>query len=87
MISPNAVVISASEIPEESTLASPVLSSGISEALITTEFGLIIAIPSLLLHAYLSRRARRTVEGMEKSAISFVNRLSLSAKGDEAEAA
>lgn len=52
------------------------LSSGISEALITTEFGLIVAIPSLLLHAYLSRRARRMTDGMEKTAISFLNRIS-----------
>ena len=35
------------------------LSAGISEALITTKFGLIVAIPSLLLHAYLSRKAKR----------------------------
>jgi biopolymer transport protein ExbB len=54
------------------------LSSGISEALITTEFGLIVAIPSLLLHAYLSRRARRLTDGMEKTAISFLNRISAS---------
>ncbi len=51
------------------------LSSGISEALITTEFGLIVAIPSLLLHAFLSRKARRLVDGMEKSAVSFLNRI------------
>jgi biopolymer transport protein ExbB len=51
------------------------LSSGISEALITTEFGLIIAIPSLLFHAYLSRRARRLVNGMEKTAVGFLNRM------------
>jgi biopolymer transport protein ExbB len=54
------------------------LSSGISEALITTEFGLIVAIPSLLLHAYLSRRARRMIDGMEKTAVSFLNRISVS---------
>ncbi len=60
------------------------LSSGISEALITTEFGLIVAIPSLLLHAYLSRRARRLVDGMEKTAISFVNRLAVGAAKPEA---
>lgn len=35
------------------------LSSGISEALITTEYGLIVAIPALLLHAFLNRRVRR----------------------------
>jgi biopolymer transport protein ExbB len=54
------------------------LSSGISEALITTEFGLIVAIPSLLLHAFLSRRARSITDEMEKAAISFLNRLRIS---------
>ena len=51
------------------------LSSGISEALITTEYGLIIAIPSLLLHAFLSRRARRILDEMEQSAVAFLNQL------------
>ncbi len=52
------------------------LSGGISEALITTEFGLIVAIPSLLLHAFLSRKARGIIARMEKAAISFVNQIS-----------
>ncbi len=51
------------------------LSGGISEALITTEFGLIVAIPSLLLHAFLSRKARGMVDEMEKAAVSLVNQL------------
>jgi len=49
------------------------LSGGISEALITTKFGLIVAIPSLLLHAYLSRKARGVLDQMERAAIAFVN--------------
>ena len=51
------------------------LSGGISEALITTEFGLIVAIPSLLLHAFLSRKARGVLDQMEKAAVSFVNQI------------
>ncbi|MCC7398480.1 MAG: MotA/TolQ/ExbB proton channel family protein [Planctomycetes bacterium] len=51
------------------------LSSGISEALITTEYGLIVAIPSLLLHAFLSRRARGIQDGMEKAAVAMLNEL------------
>ncbi|MCB9868304.1 MAG: MotA/TolQ/ExbB proton channel family protein [Planctomycetes bacterium] len=51
------------------------LSGGISAALITTEFGLIVAIPSLLLHAYLSRRVRAVVGQMETTAVSLLNRL------------
>ncbi len=51
------------------------LSGGISEALITTEFGLIVAIPSLLLHAFLSRKTRSVIDEMEKSAVGFINQL------------
>ena len=59
------------------------LSGGISEALITTKFGLIVAIPSLLLHAYLSRKAKRVVGDMETSAIEFVNQVSKSPLGPD----
>ncbi len=52
------------------------LSAGISEALITTEFGLIVAIPSLLIHAFLSRKARGVINQMEKAAIAMVNQIS-----------
>jgi biopolymer transport protein ExbB len=51
------------------------LSGGISEALITTEFGLIVAIPALLIYAILSRKARAFLGRMEKQSISFVNGL------------
>ncbi len=52
------------------------LSGGISEALITTECGLIVAIPSLLIHAFLSRKAKGITDEMEKSAVAFTNQLS-----------
>jgi biopolymer transport protein ExbB len=51
------------------------LSAGISEALITTKWGLIVAIPSLLLHALLSRKARGVVGHMESVAVAFVNQV------------
>ena len=51
------------------------LSSGISEALITTKFGLIVAIPSLFLHAYLSRKSKRMLDRMEEAGMSFINRI------------
>ena len=41
------------------------LSGGISEALITTEVGLAIAIPALITHAYLARRVRTCVADLE----------------------
>lgn len=53
------------------------LSSGISEALVTTEYGLIVAIPSLILHALLSRKAQGILARMEKQAITFVNGLKI----------
>lgn len=56
------------------------LSGGISEALITTKFGLIVAIPSLLLHAFLSRKARGIVSQMEQSALAFANQIDRSSQ-------
>jgi len=49
------------------------LSSGISEALITTALGLIVAIPVLILHGALSRMARRKIGLLEALSIAFVN--------------
>ncbi len=51
------------------------LSSGISEALITTEFGLIIAIPTLIIHALLSRMSKSVLGSMERTAVGFINGL------------
>lgn len=52
------------------------LSGGISEALITTEFGLIVAIPALLMSAFLSRKANSILADMEKISIGFMNGIS-----------
>lgn len=49
------------------------LSSGISEALITTKWGLIVAIPTLIFHALLNRKAKGVVGSMEQTAVSFIN--------------
>lgn len=51
------------------------LSGGISEALITTEFGLAVAIPVLLIHTLLSRWGERIGEGMQTNALSLINLL------------
>lgn len=59
------------------------LSGGISEALITTKWGLIVAIPSLLLHAFLSRKARGAVAQMEGTAVAFVNRIAKSGASED----
>ncbi len=59
------------------------LSGGISEALITTKFGLIVAIPSLLLHAYLARKAKSVTTSMEANAVRLANEVAKSPKFGE----
>ncbi|MEM7410264.1 MAG: MotA/TolQ/ExbB proton channel family protein [Myxococcota bacterium] len=49
------------------------LSSGISEALITTALGLIVAIPTLIMHGALSRMAKRKLGLLEELSVAFVN--------------
>jgi biopolymer transport protein ExbB len=49
------------------------LAGGISEALVTTLFGLIVAIPALLLHAWLNRRSQGIVQTTERLGLFFVN--------------
>ena len=49
------------------------ISEGISEALITTEYGLIVAIPAFVAHALFSRRAKAVLSDMEKMASSFLS--------------
>lgn len=51
------------------------LAGGISEALVTTLFGLVVAIPALILHAFLSRRSQGIVQSTERLGLSFVNGL------------
>ena len=49
------------------------LASGISEALMATATGMGVAIPALLLHAFLSRKAKSILGSMEQTAVGFVN--------------
>ena len=51
------------------------LSSGISEALVTTEFGLVVAIPALIMHALLSRKISGILAATEMASIAYVNGL------------
>lgn len=51
------------------------LAGGISEALVTTLFGLIVAIPALIIHAMLSRRCQGISQNTEKLGLTFVNGL------------
>ncbi len=53
------------------------LSSSISVAMNTTAFGLIVAIPLLLAHAWLQSKANDLVDSVEMAAIKFLNSLGL----------
>ncbi len=57
------------------------LSSGISEALITTEFGLMVAIPILIVHSVFTRMIRSRSGDMERVAFEFVKNISLDENG------
>ena len=52
-----------------------VLASGISEALIATASGMMVAIPALLLHAFLSRKAKGIMGSLEQTSVGFINGL------------
>jgi biopolymer transport protein ExbB len=49
------------------------MSGGISEALIATKWGLCIAVPTMLLHVFLSRRAQAVIGDMEEKAVGLTN--------------
>ncbi len=48
------------------------LSSGISQALITTELGLIVAIPTLVLYGFLANKTQRSLSLLEQYSVEFV---------------
>lgn len=49
------------------------LSAGISEAMNCTAFGLLVAIPFLILHSYLQTRANELVDGIEMCCMKLIN--------------
>lgn len=48
------------------------MSGGISEALLTTQFGLMVAVPIMLLHHFLQRRVDRISSDMEEKGFAFI---------------
>ena len=48
------------------------LSSGISEVLVATELGLVVAIPALVVHGFLSHRINKNLAILERQALEFV---------------
>ena len=56
------------------------MAGGISEALVTTELGLMVAIPALIWHAVLNRRLRKIMSNLDKAILSFINAIKLQEK-------
>ena len=48
-----------------------VLAQGVSQAIVTTVFGLVVAIPCLLAYAFLRRRTARRIAGLESLAVAL----------------
>lgn len=63
------------EIMAQGTGNASALAGGISEALITTAAGLVVAIPALAMHRYLSGRIDAIVVGLEQESIKLVDAL------------
>jgi len=64
-----------SQIVDQGTGNAGVLAGGISQALITTAAGLIVAIPALVMHRYLQRRIDSMVIGLELQSVKLVDAL------------
>ncbi|MFQ5543104.1 MAG: MotA/TolQ/ExbB proton channel family protein [Nitrospiria bacterium] len=50
------------------------MSGGISQALVTTELGLIVAIPIVLLHSFISGKSNRLVQILDEQSAGMVAR-------------
>ena len=48
-----------------------VLAQGVSQAIVTTVFGLVVSIPCLACHAFLRRRTSRRIAGLESLAVDL----------------
>ena len=55
--------------------SSRAVAAGISEALYTTAFGLIVAIPALVFYNYFNRRIDAIILEMERGALHFLSRI------------
>ena len=64
-----------SALTRNSESTARIVASGISEALYTTAFGLIIAIPALVFYNYFNRQIDIIVAEMERAALQFLSRV------------
>ena len=64
-----------SALTRNGTSTAKIVAGGISEALYTTAFGLIVAIPALVFYNYFNRRIDIIVAEMERAALQFLSRV------------
>ena len=64
-----------SALTRKGTSTAKIVAGGISEALYTTAFGLIVAIPALVFYNYFNRRIDVIVAEMERAALQFLSRV------------
>ena len=64
-----------SALTRNGTSTAKIVAGGISEALYTTAFGLIVAIPALVFYNYFNRRIDVIVAEMERTALQFLSRV------------
>ena len=64
-----------SALTRNSESTARIVASGISEALYTTAFGLIVAIPALVFYNYFNRQIDIIVAEMERTALQFLSRV------------
>jgi biopolymer transport protein ExbB len=61
-----------------------VVAGGISQALVTTATGLVVAIPSIVIYRYLARRAEAMLEDVEMYGHAFANTLIMTSQARQA---
>ena len=69
------MIASFSALTRNGTSTAKIVAGGISEALYTTAFGLIVAIPALVFYNYFNRRIDVIVAEMERAALQFLSRV------------
>jgi len=63
-----------------------IVAGGISQALVTTATGLIVAIPTIVFYRYLARQADQSLEQVEMYGHAFANSLIMASRGSSAQA-
>ena len=69
------MIVAFSALTRNGTSTAKIVAGGISEALYTTAFGFIVAIPALVFYNYFNRRIDVIVAEMERAALQFLSRV------------